>query len=146
MDERNETVTAQGLLSLMRLQGNCSQTMLLSVYSAYPHLFLWTVGNNKDRGRDRIRLVPKEMRLENHSSRKRSFTKRKVKLSCVSELGLVATVMDCYAEVSYMIETVTKNLRFPAGAVIFLLATAPIPALEPNQPPSQWVPGLFRRG
>jgi len=40
----------------------------------------------------------------------------------------------------------TTGVRFPVGAGIFLLATAPRPALGPTQPPIQWVPGVLSPG
>jgi hypothetical protein len=38
------------------------------------------------------------------------------------------------------------GIRYPADAGIFLLATGSRPALEPTQPPIQWVPGALSPG
>jgi len=39
----------------------------------------------------------------------------------------------------------TTGVRFLAGAGIFLFAISSRPALEPTQPPSQWVPEVLSR-
>jgi hypothetical protein len=41
----------------------------------------------------------------------------------------------------YWLDDGMIGVRFPAGLVIFLLATASRPVLGPTQPPIQWAPG-----
>jgi hypothetical protein len=43
----------------------------------------------------------------------------------------------------YVLDDRGSRVRFPAGAGIFLFTTASRTALEPNQPPIQWVPGAL---
>jgi hypothetical protein len=40
----------------------------------------------------------------------------------------------------------SSRVRFPAGAVKFLLTTMSRTVLGPTQPPNQWVPGAFSMG